>query len=251
MSAMTTVQPTSLAVPSDLERLSSGETPVSSESSRPNDPQGQTPVHSVESKQKEEKTQTIASWWWWWEIAALIINMTSIILVVIILSKYQNIALSAWPLPIKPNSLIAAITTIGKAAMLIPVTSCISQLKWRHFSAPRPCPLHYLQLMDDASRGPWGSAMLLINTKTRAWLVALLATVMVAAVGIETTAQQILEYPTRDGEITQINSSQGHPELLVAASYSLAMDKPCSLHPVAGCEFLEYPVHTLPSEANL
>ena len=112
-----------------------------------------------------------------------------------IIASLNNKAVETWKLPITPNSLIAVFTTVGKSAMVVPITSCISQLKWYHYRTPRE--LNHLQLFDDASRGPWGSVVLLWNFKTKAFLAWGFAIVTIAALGIEASAQQILDTSVR------------------------------------------------------
>jgi len=135
--------------------------------------------------------------WWWWEVGAAGLSITSMCLVVSILLKTNNRPLSDWRLPIQPNSLIAVFTTIGKAALLVPAATCLSQLKWRHFHL-QPRPLAHFQLYDDASRGPWGSLLLLLNLRVRSFLAWALALVTLASLGIDPAAQQILEFASRE-----------------------------------------------------
>ncbi|KAI1105522.1 hypothetical protein F4804DRAFT_341127 [Jackrogersella minutella] len=100
------------------------------------------------------------SWWWWWEILAIILSITCICGLGVLLAKIDDAPLQSWSLPIQPNSLVAALITVAKASMMLVVASCIGQLKWRHF-AVHSRRLVDLQLFDNASRGPWGSAILL------------------------------------------------------------------------------------------
>ncbi|KAM7211818.1 Protein of unknown function (DUF3176) domain containing protein [Rhypophila decipiens] len=157
------------------------------------------------------------SWWWWWEIGALLISIIGVSLIITILVRYKDTSLSSWPFSIRPNSLISALTTLARSALLLPITSCISQLKWLHFRQPRP--LHQLQVLDDASRGPWGALVLLYRMRVRPWLVSMLAIVMVAALAIETTTQQVLEYPSRDSELVLNETSRAR--LWTATTYEL------------------------------
>jgi len=82
--------------------------------------------------------------------------------VIIILIKVDGTALDDWAFPIQPNSMISVFMTISKSALLVPIAECISQSKWLRFrQAPRP--LATLDEFDEASRGPWGSALLLFT----------------------------------------------------------------------------------------
>lgn len=119
-------------------------------------------------------------------------------LVLVIILKINNTALESWnfhigSLTVQPNTVIAVLTVIGQSLMMVPVTSALGQLKWDYFKRPR-C-LYHMQLMDDASRGPWGSFLLLLRVaSTRSLVGSLLALVTIVALGIGPSAQQILDF---------------------------------------------------------
>ncbi|KAK4446695.1 hypothetical protein QBC34DRAFT_440696 [Podospora aff. communis PSN243] len=117
--------------------------------------------------------------------------------IVIVLIKVDGVALASWTFPIQPNSVISIFITISKSALLLPISECISQSKWFRFSKT-PRPLIELQDIDEASRGPLGSAQLLISPRTAggtAWLGALLT---VASLALGPFTQQVLTFPSRD-----------------------------------------------------
>ncbi|KAI1081460.1 hypothetical protein F5B20DRAFT_65613 [Whalleya microplaca] len=99
--------------------------------------------------------------------------------------------------------------------MLVPVASCISQLKWSHFSL-YPRRLVDLQLFDSASRGPWGSAVFLWNLCFRVRILVTIGFVFVTivALGIDASAQQVLNFPIRESPL-----NNGSVELGVADMY--------------------------------
>ncbi|KAH8879089.1 hypothetical protein GQ53DRAFT_672833 [Thozetella sp. PMI_491] len=159
------------------------------------------------------------SWWWWWEIGSALLSTLSMGLIVFILNRADNIPLESWPYSIKINTLIAVLTTIGKAAMLGPVASCLSQLKWQHFSA-RPRRLQELQVFDDASRGLWGSFMFLFGIRSRALLAWSLALITIVSLGVEPTAQQVLDFPTRMATTTNVSAEIGQAKSYRTLSYT-------------------------------
>ncbi|KAJ2989097.1 hypothetical protein NUW58_g3641 [Xylaria curta] len=110
--------------------------------------------------------------------------------------------LNRWMLPIQPNSILAALTTVSKTSLLVPVTACIGQLKWRHFIL-QPRPLDQLQQFDNASRGPWGSAILIYSFvfQVRSLVVLTLAAATLLALGIESSAQQIISFELREVKV--------------------------------------------------
>ncbi|KAI0414483.1 hypothetical protein F5X98DRAFT_243630 [Xylaria grammica] len=140
-----------------------------------------------------------SSWWWWWEISAAVLSLLSICLIITLLSNINDLPLSRWILPIQPNSILAVLTTVAKTSLLVPVTACIGQLKWRHFIL-QPRPLDQLQRFDNASRGPWGSAMLIYSFvfQVRSFVVLSLAAATLLALGVESSAQQIISFEPRE-----------------------------------------------------
>ncbi|KAI1457436.1 hypothetical protein F4805DRAFT_178983 [Annulohypoxylon moriforme] len=151
------------------------------------------------------------SWWWWWEILAVFLSIACMCGLVGFLIRIDNLPLQQWNLPIEPNSLMAALITIAKASMMVAVASCIGQLKWRHFMI-RSQRLSDLQLFDDASRGPWGSAMLLwslCTLRVRAIVTFGFALVTIVALGIDTSTQQILKFPPRESLLTNATVELG------------------------------------------
>ncbi|KAF7195354.1 hypothetical protein HII31_03246 [Pseudocercospora fuligena] len=77
--------------------------------------------------------------------------------------------------------------------MILPIAEAISQLKW-HWYWGRERPILDFERFDSASRGPWGSLMLLCSP--RSWnLAALGAALTLAAIVLEPSLQQIPTYP--------------------------------------------------------
>ncbi|KAI8966089.1 hypothetical protein F5Y11DRAFT_366345 [Daldinia sp. FL1419] len=175
---------------------------------RSNSLEGTTKEDKVASEPKVERLSTIASWWWWWEIGGSLLSLISISLIIPVLKQVDDQPIESWPYSIRPNSMIAVLTTIAKTAMMIPIASCLSQLKWGHFQH-RSNPLHHLQLYDDASRGPWGCFLLLLAGRLKAVTAWLLAIVTLVALAIEPTAQQMLEQQSRQATLTNVTAQIG------------------------------------------
>lgn len=135
---------------------------------------------------------------WVWEIGASIFSLGCFAAVVGVLVANEDKSLSSWTFVFGTslNTLIATLSTLSRAALMVPVASCISQLKWIHLiGASRP--LKDAQVFEDASRGPWGSLELMwklhIRTKLATW--GSVITILTLAMG--PFAQQLLSYPTR------------------------------------------------------
>jgi hypothetical protein len=118
--------------------------------------------------------------------------------VVGVLISFDGKSLSTWDFVfnININTIIAVLSALSRTALLMPVASCISQLKWIHIiGASRR--LYDIQMFDDASRGPWGSVVLIwnlhIKTKLATW--GSFITILTLAMG--PFAQQLLSYSVR------------------------------------------------------
>ncbi|KAI0894794.1 hypothetical protein F4806DRAFT_97267 [Annulohypoxylon nitens] len=171
----------------------------------------------LQTKTSSADSDEPSSWWWWWEILAIFLSTLCMCGLVGVLIKIDNLPLQSWELPVEPNSLIASLITIAKASMMLVVASGISQLKWRHFMIQQR-RLADLQIYDDASRGPWGSAMLLWNLgvlRIRALVTIGFALITIVALGMDTTAQQILKFPMRESPLKNATV-----ELGIAHSYT-------------------------------
>ena len=77
----------------------------------------------------------------------------------------------------------------------MPVSECISQLKWLHFD--RSNPLSDFQTFDDASRGPWGAFRFVWLKKGTPLFASIGCLITVRSIAFEPTAQQVLDFPTR------------------------------------------------------
>lgn len=129
--------------------------------------------------------------------------------IISILAHIDNKPLDHWTLPVKPNSLIAVFSTIAKSALLMPISECISQLKWMHFEKSRA--LSHVQAFDDASRGPWGSMLFVFRAKRSPLLATAAALLTVATLAFEPTLQQIIEYSTREAVLHNVTAYIAQP----------------------------------------
>lgn len=97
---------------------------------------------------------------WKWELVSLLISYLSFMAIIAVLAAFQGKLLSSWGGLISINAIIAILATIFKAALVLPVTEGISQLKWLWlFQEQRS--LVDVDRYDQASRGAWGSVLLI------------------------------------------------------------------------------------------
>jgi hypothetical protein len=103
---------------------------------------------------------------WVFELLASIISAACLAGIVATLALHANHPLPSWPLGITINALVSVLSTISKSALLASVAAAISQQKWARLSNGAN-PLSDLEMYDNASRGPWGSFLLLFRTGWR------------------------------------------------------------------------------------
>lgn len=160
------------------------------------------------------------SYWWWWEIAAVTFSIACMVAAVALLSHINDTRLSTWSFYFQPNTVISILMTLAKSVMLFSVSTCLSQLKWRHFQTrPAGRPLNHLEDFDDASRGPLGSLLMLGHHRLAAFIPSMLALITVASLAIDPMAQQVLKLPTKDFPLQDVSAGIGQ-----AISYTHTLD---------------------------
>jgi hypothetical protein len=108
----------------------------------------------------------IVSDWWWWELVSWSFSFACLTAIVGVLWFYDGKRQPEFlVVGITLNAYVAVLAAVSKAALILPVSEAIGQLKWFWFQ--EGAVLWDFQLYDAASRGPWGSFMLLIRTKCR------------------------------------------------------------------------------------
>ena len=137
----------------------------------------------------------------------MVASFAFMVAVIVILFRMQDHPLSQWGFFISLNATIAIFITAAKSSAMFVVAACISQSKWRHFRL-HPRKLHELDILEDASRGPWGSLRLLATTLP--WKLATIgAFATVLALGVDTFAQQVISVDTRDVRVGDGRASFG------------------------------------------
>ncbi|KAJ3962396.1 hypothetical protein N0V92_000873 [Colletotrichum tropicale] len=100
---------------------------------------------------------------WLAEIIWCFVSIGSVVALVVVLNVFDDEQLPQWPLGLTLNTLVAFLATLARAAFVIPVSESLSQLKWVWFRHPRM--LKDFQDFDAASRGVWGSLLLMKTTR--------------------------------------------------------------------------------------
>ena len=114
--------------------------------------------------------------------------MSAAILVVL-----KDRPLGKWP----PGLFIVTVLSkVASAALILPISEAIGQLKWSWFYGRASKDAFDFEIFDKASRGAWGSILLLCRTKGRS-LAALGALLTVLLLAIDTFFQQVTDLATR------------------------------------------------------
>ncbi|KAF2010318.1 hypothetical protein BU24DRAFT_427444 [Aaosphaeria arxii CBS 175.79] len=134
--------------------------------------------------------------WWLAEIASLVLGIVAVISICVVLLDYQDKpapALNAvLGVGITLNTIIAILSTVGRASLLYPVVQCMSQQKWAWFSS-RPRPLTDLETFDQGAQGALGSLLLLWSINVRNF-VSIGAVLVILGLAIDPLSQQLLRY---------------------------------------------------------
>lgn len=130
---------------------------------------------------------------WVWEICGAILSIVCIALMIGLLVNIEGMSYAHWQYSISPNTVLAIISAFTKASMLVPVSACLGQLKWTKDDQKF---LYHFQVLDQASRGPWGALWVFWNIKSGYAITA--AALTIISIALDPFAQQILHFPSQE-----------------------------------------------------
>jgi hypothetical protein len=102
--------------------------------------------------------------WWLLEIFSWIFSLICMLIIFIVLLKYDGKPMPQWKLGVSINAFISIFSGFAKSALLLPTAEALGQLKWSWFKKEEKSMMDF-EVMDSASRGPWGSMVFLAKTK--------------------------------------------------------------------------------------
>jgi hypothetical protein len=114
---------------------------------------------------------------WLYEIASSVLSLGITITIACIFWYMDNKPMSDWRGPISLSATIAILTTAYSAAVMHGVSQFIGQLKWRSFKVG-PQKLSNFEVFDAATRGVWGSILLLTTLKWNLATIGALITIL-------------------------------------------------------------------------
>lgn len=142
---------------------------------------------------------------WAWEIGGAILSFICLGLLMGFLGYVGGMSYAKWQYYVSPNAVVSIITTFMKASMLVPLSACLGQLKWRQDAGEKPTPLYSFHVLDQASRGPWGAMEGF--WRIRSALAIAGAFLMVLSVAIDPFSQQVLAFPSREVRAANVTAS--------------------------------------------
>jgi len=136
---------------------------------------------------------------WLLEVVSWMFSAVCMAAVIAVLIYLKDDPLSKWVLAEKTgltlNAYISVLSKMAGAALILPVSEALGQLKWSWFQQNSK-QMWDFEIFDNASRGPWGSILLLIRTKGKA-LAALGAMITLCMMALDPFFQQVVNYPDR------------------------------------------------------
>lgn len=103
---------------------------------------------------------------WILEIISWLVSAACMAAIIGVLINLKDERLPKWPFGLTLNAYIAVLSKVAGAALLLPTSEALGQLKWSWFQGDSK-KMWDFEIFDNASRGPWGSILLLIRTKGR------------------------------------------------------------------------------------
>ena len=135
---------------------------------------------------------------WLPEALALLFSGACLIAIIVVLIIYHDRQVHRLPKGLTLNTIISVLAAGAKSSLMFAVGGTMSQSKWCWFRTKlnqRRC-LHDLEDMDDASRGPLGSTIMLFQ-HTVLSLCSIGAVLVILALAFDPFVQQVVGYPVR------------------------------------------------------
>ncbi|KAI1474230.1 hypothetical protein F4774DRAFT_342965 [Daldinia eschscholtzii] len=177
--------------PSSLPLLNRNQ---STDSQRPHD-------SSLEDNKPGQSNNAYGSAWlrifraWKFQLLASLVCSSSLVGLAIIAANFSEHPLSDWPLAfISINGIVAILTALLKGPLMVLIADSISQAKWLWFTREGQAgrQLIDLELIDNASRGPWGSFIWLYNYPLGLHFISFGALLTTLVVGVDVFSQLLI-----------------------------------------------------------
>lgn len=125
---------------------------------------------SLESRQKLAPIRPQRNRWrrtvihiWLWEWLAWLVALLATAAIVGVLVAFDHKSIPDWPWGITLGALVSVLATIATVGLAEPLAAGLGQARWLWYTKERQ--LADFELIDNASRGPVGSAWLVLRGK--------------------------------------------------------------------------------------
>lgn len=187
-----------------IEELKRSDTSLTAQSETPFN-QGPGPIYDDQMPPRPiRRSRFHVGRFWLWEIISVIVAAGLVAANISILAHYDGQKVPEWPFSINLNTLIALLSTILRAALLVAVAEIIGQVKYAYFAKNRR--LEDIDAFDRASRSVTGSVKLLF-VAPRALLAVLGALVTILSLAIGPFTQQAIKSVSCPMELAGKNAS--------------------------------------------
>lgn len=102
--------------------------------------------------------------WWLLEIVSWIFSAACMVVIAAVLARYDGKPIPKWSMDLSINAFISIFSGFAKSALLLPTAEALGQLKWDWFRKGERSMMDF-EVMDGASRGAIGSAVMLAKNK--------------------------------------------------------------------------------------
>lgn len=150
---------------------------------------------------------------WTCETLSIVFSMACVGAVAVVVGLYDGEPIPQFPSGITLNTIISILSTAARSALVYVLSATVGQLKWHWFSR-KGHRLRDMQALDDASRGPLGSIVVLFSFMGSS-LAIIGGIVMMTVVAFGPFLQQVLEYPTR-----AVEAAASEPQIIRNSNYS-------------------------------
>ncbi|KAE9978789.1 hypothetical protein EG328_001245 [Venturia inaequalis] len=133
--------------------------------------------------------------WWLLEIVSWIFSAACMIVIAAVLARYDGKPLPRWSMNLSINAFISIFSGFAKSALLLPTAEALGQLKWDWFRRGEEKTMMDFEIMDGASRGVLGSAVMLAKNKG-VTLASVGAAIILLSLPMDLFFQQIVNYPS-------------------------------------------------------
>lgn len=146
---------------------------------------------------------------WGWEILSVILANGLNVAIAVLLAVYNGQSVPDWGDHLNINAVLALLSTILRAMLVVVVAQIICQKKWDWFGTSQERPLRDLDRFDSGSRGSLGALLLMPTVIFKDVVTFIAAFVLLASFLVGPFVQQASR--TRSCEFSRLNVNASIP----------------------------------------